>query len=107
MAKKIYNEEEESRRMMDIVNQKNAAFEAEQADTEKKCAEERAKTLAKNIWKSIGYTALTILINFGLFFAVKHDLMSTILALPASYICIFFTGWHFCKFVGFMKKVRK
>lgn len=107
MAKKIYNEEEESRRMMDIVNQKNAAFEAEQADTEKKNAEERAKTLAKNICKSIGYTALTILINFGLFFAVKRDLMSTTLALPASYICMFFTGWHLCKCLWFMKKTRR
>lgn len=107
MAKKIYNEEEDSRRMIDIVNQKNAAYEAEQADTEKKNAEERAKTLNKNIWKSIGYTALTILINFGLFFAVKYDMMSTILALPASYLCMFFTGWHLCKCHGFMKKTRR
>lgn len=107
MAKKIYNEEEESRRMMDIVNQKNAAHEAEQADTEKKCAEERAKTLRKNIWKSIGYTALTILVNFGLFFAVKYNLISTLLAVPASYICMFLTGWHFCKWHGFIRKVKK
>lgn len=107
MEKKIYNEEEESLRMMEIVNQKNAAYEAEQADTEKKCTEERAKTLRKNIWRSIGYTALAILVNIGLVFAVKNGLMSTILAVPASYIFMFFTGWHFCKFVGFMKKVRK
>ena len=107
MAKKIYNEEEDSRRMMDIVNQKNAAHEAEQAETEKKCAEERAKALTKNIWRSIGYTALTSLVNIGLFFAVKYNLISTVLAVPASYIFMFFTGWHFCKFVGFMKKVKK
>lgn len=107
MAKKIYNEEEESLRMMDIVNQKNAAFEDEQADTEKKCAEERAKTLRKNIWKSVGYTAFTSLVNIGLVFAVKHGLMSTVLAVPASYIFMFLTGWHFCKFVGFVKKVKK
>ena len=107
MAKKIYNEEEDSQRMMDIVNQKNAAYEAEQADTEKKNAEERAKTLAKNIWKSIGYTALTSLVNIGLFCAVRHDLISTVLAVPASYICMFFIGWHLCKCHGFMKKTRR
>lgn len=107
MAKKIYNEEEESRRMMDIVNQKNAAYEAEQADTEKKHAEEKAKALRKNIWRSIGYTALTILVNGGLLIAVKYDLISTLLAVPASYICMFLTGWHFCKWCGFVKKVKK
>ena len=107
MAKKIYNEEEESRRMMDIVNQKSAAYEAEQADTEKKNAEDRAKALRKNFWKHIGYADLAILINIGLFCAVRHDLISTVLAVPASYICMFFTGWHLCKCVGFMKKVRK
>ena len=107
MAKKIYNEEEESLRMMEIVNQKNAAYEAEKAEAEKKHAEEKAKALRKNIWKSIGYTALTILVNCGLLLAVKYNLISTVLAVPASYICMFFTGWHFCKFVGFMKKTRR
>lgn len=107
MENKIYNEEAESRRMMDIVNQKNAAHEAEQADTEKKHAEERAKALMKNIWRSIGYTALTILVNTGLLLAVKSNLISTVLAVPASYICMFCTGWHLCKCIGFMRKVKK
>lgn len=107
MAKKIYNEEADSQRMIDIVNQQNAAHEAEQADTEKKNAEERAKTLRKNILRSIGYVALTILVNIGLYLAVKYDLMSTVLALPASYVCMFFTGWHLCKWHGFIKKVVK
>ena len=107
MAKKIYNEEAESRRMMDIVNQKNAAFEAEQADTEKKCAEERAKALRKNIWRSIGNIALATVINFGLLLAVKFNLISTLIAVPASYICMFFTGWHLCKCISLTKKVKK
>lgn len=107
MAKKIYNEDEESKRMMDIVNQKNAAYEAEQADTEKKHAEERVKTLRKNMWRSVGYLVLTSIVNCGLAFAVKHGLMSTILATPASYICTFLCGWHFCKWCGFVKKVKK
>jgi amino acid permease len=107
MAKKIYNEEEESRRMMDIVNQKNAAFEAEQADTEKKNAEDRAKTLRKNFWKHLGYMELATLINAGLWLATRFDLMDIVLFLPASYICMFFIGWHLCKCVGFMKKTRR
>ena len=107
MENTICNEEAETRRMMDIVNQKNAAYEAEQADTGKKHAEERAKALIKNIWRSIGYTAFTILVNFGLLLAVKYDLMSTLIAAPASYISMFFTGWHLCKCCGFMTKTRR
>ena len=107
MPKKIYNEEEDSRRMIEHINQQSAAQQADTGSVSQKQAEERVKTYRKNMWRSVGRVALTAAINVGLYFAVKHDLIASVLAVPASYICMFFTGWYLCKWHGFYKKVTK
>lgn len=111
MAKKneTYNDvahENDSRKMMEHINSKNAEYEATEEGRSLKQYEEREKIRLNAIGRYTLRCVVTLIAVFALYKAMNVGLISSVLVTPATYLCAVHFGWCWCKVVSLAKKGR-
>lgn len=105
--KKTYNEaeyEQDSIRIMELIDQRKAERVAEERDTSQKRNEERAEEYRNRMFHYIGRSAAVAAIGFLLDTAMAAELIAPVLAVPATYICACYFGWCLSKTVRYAKR---
>lgn len=98
--------EQDSRRMMEHINNRSAEQDAVEENRSQNYIEEikkmRTVAMSRYVFKSVA----TLLLAFALYKAMTAELIAPVLVIPATYLCAIYFGWCCCKVTAFAKKVR-
>ena len=98
--------ENDSRKMMEHINSKNAECEAAEETISKKQYEEREKMRLNAIGRYTLRGVGTALFVVALVAALKAQLIASVIVTPATYLCAVYFGWCWCKVACLTKKGR-